>query len=290
MGGKKVHNMGQIKIGFLGYGTRALDSLMEHPLYDVKYFFVPTERLCQDVYDAQEKYKNCLTMETMDNNGQLAARFAQIFDVDCFLMNACPIILNHEVLSKMRVFNIHPGDLHYNRGHQPHCWTVLLGERQTKIVMHSVNETIDTGEIIKSVDVEVSEDDSAGDVLNHAEDQIPVLLDALYQYLTGQPDCEEVVESGGYRRVMGYADYEILLPADTREQIKRKVLARSMHHGAFFQYGHSRIYVDKILSYQENGQRKEGAVTVQVQEAGQKVYVDSAWRSMVFHLNKIDKI
>lgn len=186
----------RIRIGFLGYGTRALDSLMEHPLYDVRYFFAPRERLCQDIYDAQERYRESLTMEIIEDNEQLANRFARISDVDCFLMNACPIILNREVLEQMKVFNIHPGDLRYNRGHQPHCWTVLLGEKQTKIVLHTVNEKIDAGSIVKSVDIAVSEDDSAEDVLNHAEDKIPVLLDALYQHLTEHTGYEAAVENG----------------------------------------------------------------------------------------------
>lgn len=280
--------MAQIKIGFLGYGTRALDSLMEHPMYDVRYFFAPKERLCQDVYNAQEKYKDRLTMEVIENNQQLAERFAQISDVDYFLMNACPIILNHQVLSKKKVFNIHPGDIRYNRGHQPHCWTVLLGERKTKIVLHVVQEHIDAGEIIKSVDVEVSEDDSAEDVLNHAEDQIPVLLDALYQHLTEQTEYEAVVDKGEYRKIMTYDDYEIHLPIDTKEQIKRKVLARSMHHGAFFEYGSDRIYVDRIFSYQESGPRQEGPVIVRIEEEERRVYIHSTWRNMVFRLNKIE--
>lgn len=280
--------MDKIKIGFLGYGTRALDSLMAHPLYDVRYFFAPRAKLCQDVYDAQERYKDFLDMKIIDDNQQLAECFAQIPDVDCFLMNACPIILNREVLSKMKVFNIHPGDLHYNRGHQPHCWTVLLGERKTKIVLHTVSERIDVGKVVKSVDVEVSADDSAEDVLNHAEDQIPVLLDALFQHLTEHTDYEMVVVDGGYRKVMIHDDYEIQLSIDTKEQIKRKILARSMNHGAFFIYGPNRIYVDAILSYEKYAEKQDSAITVRIEETEQRVYIHSIWRSMVFRLNKIE--
>lgn len=276
----------KIRIGFLGYGTRALDCLMEHPLFDVRYFFAPGNRLCQDVYDAERRYQASLIMEVIDDNEQLGKRFRQISDVDCFLMNACPIILNKEVLSQMRVFNIHPGDLRYNRGHHPHCWTVLLGERKTKIVLHVVSEKIDAGAIVKSVDIDVSEDDSAEDVLNHAEDGIPVLLDALYKHLTEHTAYEAVVENGGYRKMMSYEDYEIHLQTDTAWQIKRKILSRSMHHGAFFWYGPERIYVDRILSYEEHKERQEGAVTVWLEKHRGMVSVHSAWRDIVFGLNQ----
>ena len=281
--------MKQIKIGFLGYGVRALDSLMAHPMFEVKYFFVPKARLCQEVYDAREKYKDCLEMEVIEDKKQLAMRFGQISDVDCFLMNACSIILNREVLSKMRVFNIHPGDLRYNRGHQPQCWTVLLGERQTKITLHMVGEAIDAGPVIKSVEIKVSPDDSAEDVLNHAEDEIPVLLDALYSHLTEHTGYEEIVENGGYRRVMTYDDYEIHLPIDTKEQIKRKILSRSMHHGAFFKYGTDRIYVNDMVSYKEYKERQDSAITIRIEKEEGFVYIHSIWRSMVFKLNKIEK-
>lgn len=276
----------KIRIGFLGYGTRALDYLMGHPLFDVRYFFVPRDRLCRDVYDAQERYHADLNMEIIDDNEQLAARFSQISDADCFLMNACPIILNHDVLSRMKVFNIHPGDLRYNRGHHPHCWTVLLGERQTKIVLHRVNEKIDAGSVVKSVDIAVSEDDSAGDVLNHAEDKIPILLDALYAHLKEHTAYEAVVENGGYRRMMAYEDYEIHLQMDSAGQIKRKILSRSMHHGAFFWHGPERIYVDRILFYEESGRKQEGTVTVWVDKQRGTVSIHSAWREIVFRLNE----
>lgn len=281
--------MEKINIGFLGYGTKALDSLMAHPMFDVRYFFAPRSKLCRDVFDAQEKYKDCFEMEVIDNNGQLAARFAEITDVDCFLMNACPIILNREVLAEMKVFNIHPGDLRCNRGHQPHCWTVLLGERQTRIVLHRVTEAIDSGPVVKSVGIPVSADDSAEDVLNHAEAEIPVLLDALYKHLTEHTDYELTVENGGYRRVMTHDDYELHLSIDTREQIKRKILSRITYHGAFFRYGEDRVYVDDILSYREYRERQDYAIIVWIEREEELVHVHSIWRSMVFHLNKVER-
>jgi len=278
--------MNRIRIGFLGYGTRALDFLMEHPLFDVRYFLAPRSRLCQEVYDAQGRYDRKLTMEIIEDGEQLGKRFAQIDDVECFLMNACPIILDRRALSQMKVFNIHPGDLRYNRGHQPHCWTVLLGEKQTKIVLHRVDEEIDSGSVVKSVDVKVSATDSAGDVLNHAEDKIPILLDALYQHLTEHAEYEGTVKNGGYRRVMTYRDYEIGIEMDTEEQIRRKILSRSMHHGAFFYYGSERVYVDRLLSYGEDVNER---AFVRIEEQRRLVYVYLPCRSMVFRLNKIEK-
>lgn len=279
----------KIRIGFLGYGTRALDSLMEHPLYEVKYFLTPRARLCSDVYEAAERYRNRISMEIIDDNVQLACRFAELTDVDCFLMNACSIILNREVLSHMRVFNIHPGDLKYNRGHQPHMWTVLLGERETKITLHEVNEHIDMGAVVKTVTVPVFPEDDALAVLNRAEDQIPVLLDALYGHLKENAPFECIEESGTYRRIMKHGDYEFSLERDTREQIQRKILARSMNHGAFFIYGGQRIYVDHILFFEETAECG-GAFAITVQQEEGIVTAESPWRKIRFHLNKTEPV
>ena len=273
----------RIKIGFIGYGTRALDALMEHPLFEVRYFLAPKTRLCEEVCDAARRYDKQLTMEIVSDNEELAERFNEIDDVDCFLMNACPIILNQKVLERMKVFNIHPGDLHYNRGHQPHMWTVLLGEQETKIVLHTVGTAIDAGFVIKSVRVPVQVEDNAGDVLNHAEDNIPLLLDALYAYLREGAPFEEEVKAGGYRQIMDYRDYEIVA-GDSVETMERKIRARSMNHGAFLQWNGKRIYVDCVTKWI----REENETLWQIEIQEEMVRLQTGKRSIWFHINKVD--
>ena len=273
----------RIKIGFIGYGTRALDALMEHPLFEVRYFLAPKTRLCEEVCDAARRYDKQLTMEIVSDNEELAERFNEIDDVDCFLMNACPIILNQKVLERMKVFNIHPGDLHYNRGHQPHMWTVLLGEQETKIVLHTVGTAIDAGFVIKSVRVPVQVEDNAGDVLNHAEDNIPLLLDALYAYLREGAPFEEEVKAGGYRQIMDYRDYEIVA-GDSVETMERKIRARSMNHGAFLQWNGTRIYVDCVTKWI----REENETLWQIEIQEEMVRLQTGKRSIWFHINKVD--
>jgi len=273
----------KIRIGFLGYGTRALDALMEHPLFEVRYFLAPKARLCSEVYDAAERYKEQLTMEVVADNEELAERFAKIDDVDCFLMNACPIILNQRVLDKMKVFNIHPGDLHYNRGHQPHMWTVLLGEKETKIVLHTVGVKIDAGFIIRSITVPVQMQDNAGDVLNHAEDKIPLLLDGLYAHLREGIPPEEEIKTGGYRKIMDYGDYEIV-EGDSIETMERKIRARSMNHGAFLKWDGKRIYVDCMIEWK----REEHRDLWQVELKDETVRLQTGKQSIRFHMNKIE--
>lgn len=276
-----------INIGFLGYGIRALDALMEHPKFQVKYFFTPEANLSQAVYDAEKKYKDKVPMEIIHDNRQLAERFAQIHDVRCFLMNACSIILKQNALEHMVVFNIHPGDLHYNRGHQPHKWTVLLGEKQTKMVLHTVGTAIDAGNIVKSVPIIVQENDDAKTVLDHAEDKLPVLLDALYEHLTKRTPYEETVEYGGYRKIMKYEDYEIKAE-DSRKQIERKIRARSMDHGAFITWKGRRLYVDGILEWKKGIYDNDCLEIIFRTEDELNICLNG--NIVKFHLNKVEEI
>ena len=198
-----------IKIGYLGYKPATLDFLKADPRYDLRYFFAPKSRMNREVEEAADRYKGSLTFRVVNGNEDLKKAFAECKDVECFLMNACPIILKKEVLDEMKVFNIHPGDLATNRGHHPHLWTVRLGEPKTKIVLHEVGLGIDEGNVICSKEIDVPPDADAGHLLSALFDVIPLLLDRLYAYLRKECEPEGVVMGGTYRQTMTYRDYQI---------------------------------------------------------------------------------
>lgn len=252
----------KISVGFLGYGTRALDALMAHDKFEVRYFFAPQSRLNKDVYEARVRYADSFRFQVVENHAQLVELLRECRDVSLFVMNACPIILKEDAIESMQVYNIHPGNLHYNRGHHPHLWTVLLGEGQSEIVLHTVTTGIDEGNIIAKKAVQGMEKMNAGEVLDLLEDEIPCLLDGLYQYLMGKALPVECVTGGEYRPVMGYDDYRIdpeqMGRQGFREDMERKIRARSMHHGAFFYYKDERVYVDQVLFEEELGTSVSG--------------------------------
>ncbi len=242
--------MDKINVGFLGYGTRALDALMEDERFEVKRFLAPMSRLCEDVYTAKRRYRD-LDFAIVRNNEELLAAFRGSEGVDCYVMNACPIILKRNALEVMPVYNIHPGSLRYNRGHQPHLWTVLLGEPESEIVLHTVTAGIDEGAVIGRQVCPIGPEMDALSVLNLLEDRIPALLDSLYEHIA-EGKAPLAVETGGiYRRVMVHSDYAFS-PEDMEqdlflEDVLRKIRARAMHHGAFFVHNGERVYVDRLL-------------------------------------------
>ncbi len=281
--------MDKINVGFLGYGTRALDALMAHDGFEVKHFIAPMSRLCEDVYTAKRRYPD-LDFAIVRNNEELLASLREMRGIDCFVMNACPIILREDVLAVMPVYNIHPGSLRCNRGHQPHLWTVLLGEKESEIVLHTVTAGIDEGAVIGREVCSIGEEMDALSVLNCLEDRIPTLLDSLYEHITkGRPPLS--VETGGiYRRVMVHSDYEFSLnDLNNMDQglfladVLRKIRARSMHHGAFFVHNEERIYVDRLLD-DESIPLSEEVVSVSLH--GSVVFIEHGGRRLVFRVNK----
>ena len=279
--------MNRIKIGFLGYGTRALDALMEHDGFEVVMFLAPVSRLCTDVYDAKKRYPG-LEFGLVNNNDEVYDAFSKAKEkVDCFLMNACPIILNEKVLSVMPVYNIHPGDLNKNRGHQPHMWTVLLGEESSMIVLHSVTPKIDEGDIISRVVRDIKPDMDSLEVLDMLEDEVPALLDGLYDHLVKNTPPVDRVNGGEYRQIMVYDDYRFD-PDDMNkpgflDDVLRKIRARITKNGAFFIHEGKRIYVDKLLDDEVIGSVGESA---KIEFHGSVVFCEKENRRLVFNVKK----
>ncbi|MCD8089323.1 MAG: hypothetical protein LUD81_01620 [Clostridiales bacterium] len=271
--------MKTIDIGFLGYGTRALDALFQDDRFNVKYFITPKSRLCDDVWDCEKKYRDRVKMEIVSNKTELRDRFSEIKDVECFIMNACPYILTEEILSLMTVYNIHPGNLHNNRGHHPHLWSVLLDERETEICIHKVSSQIDLGEVVESIKIPLSGKENSLEVLNKAEDEIPQLLDSLYEYLTGKRPLKYSVKTGVYRAPLTYDDYEIK-ETDGLRDIDRKIRARYMHNGAFICFRGKRVYVDKIISAEKSDEKY-----FEIKD-GRAVYANNGF-ALIFNIKKI---
>ncbi|MCR5768344.1 MAG: hypothetical protein K6G45_07630 [Lachnospiraceae bacterium] len=286
--------MKKISIGFLGYGTRALDALMEDERFEVKAFFAPLSRLCEDVYDAKKKYPGPEFGIVKDNDDVRKAFERYKGKVECFLMNACPIILNQQVLDVMPVYNIHPGNLTDNRGHQPHLWTVLLAEKESEIVLHEVNPGIDEGKIIAKKIMSIDDSMDSLQVLNLLEDEIPYLLDGLYDHLVNGTPPMEAVFGGEYRRVMVYQDYEFspenMDAPGFLEDVLRKIRARAMHHGAYFIYRDERIYVDRLLDDERLTEAGGLNGEVEIEFHGTVVMLRKNDRQLVFRLNKREQI
>ena len=279
--------MEKIRIGFLGYGTRALDALMADERFDVRYFIAPISRVDECVYKARKDYPT-IPFHYVKDNAELAALFEKYNEADIFLMNACPIILKESVLKIKDVYNIHPGSLLTNRGHQPHQWTVLLGEEKSEIVCYKVALGIDEGLLVGRCEENIPKDADALQVLDLLEDRIPNLLDKLYEHLTADTPFVKECAGGDYRQNLDHHDYQII-PEDIGkayfyDDMMRKIRARVMNHGAFIQWEGKRIYADTLL-YEEAGSQEVG-----VRVHGKCVFLEGCGKRYILRLNHIEPV
>lgn len=76
---------------------------------------------------------------------------------DCLCVACFPARLPHDLLALPRLasLNVHPSLLPANRGPVPLFWTFRLGESQTGVTIHQMDERMDSGEILAQEKLEI---------------------------------------------------------------------------------------------------------------------------------------
>ncbi|HEY1351464.1 MAG TPA: methionyl-tRNA formyltransferase [Ktedonobacteraceae bacterium] len=72
----------------------------------------------------------------------------------CFPQRLPPELL---AIPRLGALNVHPSLLPANRGPQPLFWTFRLGQRQTGVTIHLMDERLDSGDILAQESIEVPE-------------------------------------------------------------------------------------------------------------------------------------
>lgn len=150
---------------------------------------------------------------------------------DAIIMFKFGIIVSPFLINKYNIFNVHPGNLKTNRGATPVNWSILLGEKNTCLSLHKINEKIDQGELIKEFFVDIEEKDSPSILQSKLETKLDSVLLTLNDYLNGNIKTTPI-NGGIYRKRLIKSDYTINLNADTKEEIKGKINSQRDFKGA----------------------------------------------------------
>ncbi len=67
---------------------------------------------------------------------------------------------------RLGAINLHPSLLPYYKGRASLNWALIYGEKKVGLTAHFIDEGVDTGDIIKQVELPLHEDDYIGDVLD----------------------------------------------------------------------------------------------------------------------------
>ncbi len=87
------------------------------------------------------------TKNTLNNSLQL---FLSKNEVDVVIVNFCSVKIEKSILNLpiYGFLNIHPGKFPDNRGADPIFWTIKNNEKSTKVTIHKMDATFDTGPIL----------------------------------------------------------------------------------------------------------------------------------------------
>jgi len=150
--------------------------------------------------------------------------------------------------------NIHGSLLPKYRGRTPHVWSIINGEKFSGVTAHVIEEGVDTGDIIKQVQVEISDEDTGHDLLQKFEKIYPqLLIDSLSYIKNGEKLIKQNERQASYfgKRTpeMGYIDF-----FKNSQDIINFVRAQAPPYPGAYYYLNSgeKIIVQKIIQAEQN--------------------------------------
>ncbi|MGB9823719.1 MAG: methionyl-tRNA formyltransferase [Candidatus Hydrothermia bacterium] len=126
--------------------------------------------------------------ETAKVNSPQTQEFLKSEELDFLVVCDFGKILKKELLNlyKFPALNIHPSLLPKYRGAAPIERCLLSGDTKTGITIIEMTEEVDAGPIISQVEVEISEDDTRGSLMEKLSKLVPEMLKEIFKsYLSG---------------------------------------------------------------------------------------------------------
>ena len=180
-------------------------------------------------------------------------------EIDNFLIGiSCDVIISINYLfiiekkiinlANQLCFNVHGSLLPKYRGRTPHVWAIINNEKETGITAHIIDETCDTGDILKQIKVQILEEDTGASILEkYKKLYIPLVEDVLFSFrsrtLTLYKQDENKATYFGKRTPDdGRIDWSW-----SSERIVNWVRAQANPYpGAFTFYNNKKIIIDKV--------------------------------------------
>lgn len=178
-----------------------------------------------------------------------------------FFIYQLDMLVPADLTSKYSFYNLHRGNLFTNRGPTPDIWPILLGDKETSISLHKINDKIDAGILIDSYEAAIDDTDDVPSIKRKLEEGLPKLIRSLHEYLSGGRKGIELMD-GAYRPWITEQDFTIDLAADSMETISRKIRCQRQYNGAILHADGVKHYILGILDNGQTGQ-EENTLTVE---------------------------
>ncbi len=145
---------------------------------------IPVQSMCTDALSKPE------IMESL----------CKVKDESLVLSIMNPYIFTRDVVGNenLTIINVHQAILPGHRGRNPYAWNIFMGD-EAGITWHLVDEGIDTGKIIKTIPVELKDDDVPFSLLRRENEMVKKSLQELLpQFISGQFTFEKPKEREEY--------------------------------------------------------------------------------------------
>lgn len=168
-----------------GLGLQVLEYLLTS---DEKISCVLTNKSSTDIIDRCEA-SQIPTFIGNPRNGN-GAEFAKQFGFDLILSVNYLFIIEKDLFSLASIAcNIHGSLLPKYRGRTPHVWAIINNENKAGITAHLIDEGCDTGDIIRQVEVPISDSDTGADILwKYNQEYLPLVDSVLADFRNGSLD------------------------------------------------------------------------------------------------------
>ena len=134
------------KVAYCGNVAEVADEIFLNSKFELKYIFCENEKVNEDIYFL------CLLRDIklieVSSSIEINNSLDSLDNLDFLLMCGFGIILKTKLLSKIKVYNFHPGLLPNYKGRHPTFFATINNESNIYVSLHEVNAKIDDGPII----------------------------------------------------------------------------------------------------------------------------------------------
>lgn len=209
-----------IRIAYIGFSDKMIELLFHDKRFDLKYVITSPNRLSKNT--KEYVITDNISLFEVTSKQEIINAFSEI-NCELVLMYKFGLIIPKEIVDATKLFNIHLGDMRTNRGAHSLRWTILLGEKLTKMTLYRV-DGIDEGLVIDEIDINVSEEDDVISLDDKMSHRLCDLLDSLYKHRIDNDNRKYIiVKNGTYRSKLTEDDYRINLEEDDYKDVLHKI-------------------------------------------------------------------
>ena len=237
-----------MKINFIGNNINVIKILYQHKFFELDNIFLIQKKNYEEI---RKKFTKRDKIHLVKDIYSLKKKIIKNrIKKQIFLIYESELIITKELLKLNKFFNIHRGSLYFNRGPIPEVWTILNGDRYTKLTLHQINHKIDLGKIIFEKKILLKKRYTVLRLRKKLLKFIPNLINKLQYYLQGKI-IHKKISKGTYNGLLKEKHYRVDLNKDSKNIILNKIYSQKDSNGAFLIFKKKKYFFKNYKSFQK---------------------------------------